>query len=261
MNSKTRAVFPNLLTFGNLFLGFCSILLFTQEKFLTGAWLLVVAAILDVLDGAVARWVKSTSKFGAEVDSLADLVSFGVAPAVLVFTLLLDDLGFWGVLLASMPVLAGAARLARYNVQSSSHGHSNGFIGMPIPTNALLIASFYIFVRHDPDGIIATPIWFTLVPLISALMISPIPYRRMPVVPLHGAKYPWMSLAVIGIASGLLIWDMPRYLFPVMTIYLFTGPIEWLVRHSPLVGHEDEEEEERQIKIVRKRGQNRRRSN
>lgn len=234
MKYYQKAIWPNLLTFGNLFLGFLAILMFSQERFLTGCWLIVLAAILDGLDGAVARWVKSASKFGSEVDSLADVVSFGVAPAVLVYHMLLEALGPVGVALASLPLVAGAARLARYNVLSSAHGHSQTFVGMPIPCSALLLAGFYIYVHHDPDGINAMPIWFSLVPLASLLMVSPIPYRRMPVVKLHSARRPWLSVLILVAVSAALLADTPRVLFPLMVIYLFTGPVEWIVVHTGL---------------------------
>jgi CDP-diacylglycerol---serine O-phosphatidyltransferase len=222
-----KTMWPNLLTFSNLFLGFFAILLFSQERFLTGCWLIVIAAIMDGLDGAVARLVKTSSKFGGEVDSLADVVSFGVAPSVLVFHMLLEPLGMWGVFIASLPLLAAATRLARYNILSSESGHSNTFIGMPTPGAALILTGFYIYAHADPDGFNAGPIWFSLIPLVSLLMISPIPYRRMPVVQLHGGKYSVIYLALVILVVCLLLLDTARFLFPLMMVYLLSGPVMW----------------------------------
>ena len=229
MNSNQRAILPNFLTLSNLFLGFFAVVLFSQGKDLTGAWLIVIAAIFDGLDGAAARLAKSSSKFGREADSLADVVSFGVAPATLVFHRLVDAFGMWAVVPASLPLITAAIRLTRYNILTETGGHSRIFSGMPSPSGALMFASFFIYAHNADYDLNATPIWLTLIPLISALMVSPIPYRRMPVVPLHGAKRPALSIAAIIAATTLLLIDMPLFLFPLMVVYLLTGPVEWVI--------------------------------
>ena len=216
------------MTFANLCLGFFAILLFSQGRYITGAWLIAVAGIFDGLDGAAARLVKSSSKFGGQVDSLADLVSFGVAPSTLVFHMLFDQMGIWAAVIASLPLLTAATRLARFNVLSEEHGHGNGFSGMPSPAAAGMFASFFIYSHYDPDGFNALPIWLTLAPLVSLLMITPIPYRRMPVVQIHGAKYPALSVGVIVVTTALLLINIRFFFFPLMVIYLLTGPIEWM---------------------------------
>ena len=230
MKANQRAILPNTLTFANLCLGFFAILLFSQGRYITGAWLMAVAGIFDGLDGAAARLVKSSSKFGGQVDSLADLVSFGVAPATLVFHMLFDHMGFWpAAMLASLPLLTAATRLARFNVLSEAHGHGNGFSGMPSPAAASMFASFFIYAHYDADGFNTLPIWLSLVFLVSLLMITPIPYRRMPVVPLHGAKHPSIAIAVIVLTTALLLINIRFFFFPLMVMYLLTGPIEWMI--------------------------------
>jgi len=231
LNVKQRAILPNTLTFANLLLGFFAILLFSHGRYLTGAWLIAVAGIFDGLDGAAARLVKSSSKFGGQVDSLADLVSFGVAPSALVFHLLFDQLGIWAAVIASLPLLTAATRLARYNVLTEEQGHGHGFSGMPSPAAAMMFASFYIYAGYDTDGFNTLPIWLSLATLVSLLMISPIPYRRIPVVQLHGAKYPAVSIAVIVTTTALLLINTRLFLFPLMVIYLLTGPVEWIIHY------------------------------
>jgi len=229
-----RSLWPNLLTFGNIFLGFYAIVLFAQGSFLRGCWLIVIAAILDGMDGTVARWVKSSSKFGGEVDSFADAVSFGVAPSVLVYFTLPEGLGMFRVLLAALPLLTATTRLARYNLLAESHGHSRTFSGMPTPSAAILFVGFYIFAHSEQFDFNTAPVWISLAMIVSLLMISPIPYRRLPVVQIHGAKRPWLSISVLVFIAVALLYDTSRVLFPMQVVYLMSGPIECIVIHSGL---------------------------
>lgn len=232
MKYYQRSLWPNLLTFGNIFLGFFAIVLFAQERFLPGSWLLVIAAILDGMDGAVARWVKSSSKFGGEVDTLADTVSFGVAPSVLVYFMLPMSLGWYRVLLGALPLLTATTRLARYNILSDAHGHSRVFSGMPTPSAAMLFVGFYIYCHTYAFDFNTGPVWISLTMIVSLLMISPIPYRRLPVVQIHGVKRPWLSIAVLVFIAAALLIDTQRAFFPMMVIYLLIGPIEWIVVYA-----------------------------
>jgi len=234
-----RSLWPNLLTFGNIFLGFFAIVLFAQQRFLPGCWLIVIAAILDGMDGAVARWVKSSSKFGGEVDSLADAVSFGVAPALLAYFMLPEALGWYRVLFGSLPLLTATARLARYNVLFDAHGHSRIFTGMPTPSSAMLFVGFYIYCHSYAFDFNTGPVWVSLTMIVSLLMISPIPYRRLPVVQVHGAKRPWLSISFLVIVAAALLFDTSRVLFPMMVLYLLIGPIEWIVVHLRLSAADD----------------------
>ena len=113
-------ILPNLFTTGNLFCGFWAIISVFQEKYFYAAIAILLAAVFDVLDGKVARLSGATSKFGVQYDSLADLVSFGVAPALLAFSWALRPYGRFGWLAAFLFVVCGALRLARFNVQTAS---------------------------------------------------------------------------------------------------------------------------------------------
>ncbi len=113
----TRSIIPNLFTAMNMFAGFFSILNSSQGEYLYAAWLIIIAAIFDALDGAVARLTKSSSELGVELDSLSDIVSFGAAPAILLYKSHLYTYNTAGVLIAALLLLAGGFRLARFNVQ------------------------------------------------------------------------------------------------------------------------------------------------
>jgi CDP-diacylglycerol--serine O-phosphatidyltransferase len=151
----TRSIIPNLFTAMNMFAGFLSILNSSQGNYQYAAWLIIIAAIFDALDGAVARLTKSSSELGVELDSLSDIVSFGTAPAVLIFKTYLYNYNTLGVLIAASLILAGGFRLARFNIQLVSF-EKTFFKGLPIPIAALTISSFilsyYSFNSYDKQN-------------------------------------------------------------------------------------------------------------
>jgi len=145
--SRGIYVLPNLITSGSLFAGFYSIAATYTGQFGKAATAILVGVVLDGLDGRVARMTKTTTKFGVEYDSLADLVSFGVAPAFLVYGWALARFGRWGWLAAFLYLICGALRLARYNVQV--HTVEKGkFNGLPIPAAATFVASMILFFYY-----------------------------------------------------------------------------------------------------------------
>lgn len=133
-------ILPNLMTTGNLFCGYFAILKAIQGDFITAAYAIVAASIFDLLDGRLARLTRSTSKFGAEYDSLSDLVSFGVAPSLLLFSWALSPFGRLGFVVCFLFATCGALRLARFNVQAGIV-EKNYFQGLPIPMAAGIVAS------------------------------------------------------------------------------------------------------------------------
>src|SRR3989337_3829126 len=134
----TPSVIPNLFTAMNMFCGFLSIITASNGNYNYAAWLIIVAAIFDGLDGIVARLTKSSSELGVELDSLSDIVSFGCAPPFLMYSTYLYNFVHIGIILSSLPLIAGGFRLARFNVQLVGFEKSF-FIGLPIPTAALTI--------------------------------------------------------------------------------------------------------------------------
>src|SRR4030066_426845 len=139
----TSSVIPNLFTAINLFCGFLSILSASEGNFNYAAWLIIVAAVFDALDGLVARLTNSSSELGVELDSLSDIISFGCAPSFLIYSTYFHTLEILGIILSSLPLITGGFRLARFNIQLVGF-EKTFFIGLPIPTAALTLASFVL---------------------------------------------------------------------------------------------------------------------
>ncbi|AIF51908.1 CDP-diacylglycerol--serine O-phosphatidyltransferase [Pelosinus sp. UFO1] len=164
-----RSIIPNALTALNLVLGVCAIISTFNGEFYRAALFVVAAMISDGLDGRVARYLKVSSEFGKELDSLCDLVSFGVAPAILAYAFLLKDFGIIGYIVAAFFATCGALRLARFNVNAGTvKGY---FMGLPIPAAGCVVATF-IMLGIKPEGWIF-PI---IVTIFAYLMVSTIKY-------------------------------------------------------------------------------------
>lgn len=164
-----RSIIPNALTALNLVLGVCAIISTFNGEFHRAALFVVAAMISDGLDGRVARYLKVSSEFGKELDSLCDLVSFGVAPAILAYAFLLKDFGIIGYIVAAFFATCGALRLARFNVNTGTvKGY---FMGLPIPAAGCVVATF-IMLGIKPEGWIF-PI---IVTIFAYLMVSTIKY-------------------------------------------------------------------------------------
>ncbi len=164
-----RSVIPNALTALNLVLGMCAIISTFHNEFYQAALFIVAAMISDGLDGRVARYLNVSSEFGKELDSLCDLASFGVAPAILAYAFLLKDFGIIGSLIAAFFATCGALRLARFNVNTTTvKGY---FMGLPIPAAGCVVATF-VMLGIKPVGWIF-PI---LVIVFGYLMVSTIKY-------------------------------------------------------------------------------------
>jgi len=148
---KATAVVPNLFTVANMALGFFAIVAAFDRRWVAAPIAIFVAHIFDILDGRVARWMGQASPFGGEFDSFADWISFGLAPGIMIYILVLKDFGKMGFLLAFFYVLAGALRLARFNIQAANGDETNSsnFIGLPIPGAggfiAVLVLLFGLF--------------------------------------------------------------------------------------------------------------------
>ena len=143
---KPLYILPNLFTAGSIFVGFLSITHAINGNFEKAAWFIFLSLVLDGLDGRVARLTNSCSKFGVEFDSLADIVAFGVAPAMLLYCYIGEDYGRLGVVVSALFIILGAIRLARFNV-AASEGEPGVFIGVPIPTAAIFIAVWILFLQ------------------------------------------------------------------------------------------------------------------
>ena len=131
----TRSIIPNLLTLANLFLGFTAIAYISQNEYEMAAWILLFAGIFDVMDGIVARLVHSASPIGIQLDSLADSVSFGIAPSLMMYSVYFHSIGVLGLLMASLTSITSVVRLARFNSQATFEDKIH-FKGMPVPASA-----------------------------------------------------------------------------------------------------------------------------
>jgi len=230
--SRTRSrgiyILPNLFTTGNLFFGFLAILASFQHDFKKAAFSILISSVFDNLDGKVARLARATSQFGVEYDSLADLVSFGVAPSFLVLNANLSGYHRLGLMAAFLFAACGALRLARFNVITSKVS-SRYFIGLPIPAGALFIASAEIVSTGPLSQVITFSPMFFLVStyLVSILMVSPIPYRSFKEV--RFLKKPQHTFVSVLLVSLLFVLYPKQSFFLVILTYVLLGPSEFVL--------------------------------
>lgn len=222
-------VLPNLFTTASLFAGFYSIIASVQEKYFVAAVAILVSLVFDGLDGRIARFTNTTSKFGAEYDSLADLIAFGVAPSLLAYIWAMSSNGKIGWLAGFLFIACGALRLARYNIQIGII-ESKVFNGLPIPAAACVIATTVIFFDFiGIEGKYHNSYLTYFVILLSLLMVSSIKYYSFKDIKLY-ARMPFtLFLIVVGIL--LFIYYKPEIMaFVIMVGYATSGPIWWVVK-------------------------------
>lgn len=218
------SLLPSLFTMGNMWCGYASIVYSLRGEYEFAAPLIGIAYGLDALDGRIARLTGTESDFGVQLDSLADVISFGIAPAVLSYAWGLSSLGRWGWAAGFMFVACAAMRLARFNVQSASGGDKRYYVGMPSPAAAAVpAATVYIYPYGLLDYRAALPaLLMVLVPAI--LMVSTIKYRSFKDLDLKsGRSFRVLVLIAAAIAA---IWTHPRIVLIVAAYtYLASGLI------------------------------------
>ena len=220
-------ILPNLITMGNMFCGFFAIVSAFNGAFFRAAVAILIAAVMDGLDGKVARLTNTSSRFGVEFDSLADLVSFGVAPAMLIYAWVLQPFGRFGWAAAFLFAGCGALRLARYNVQVDS-SESKNFTGLPIPAAACMIASLVIMHKHLWGIETQHPLLLMLTAYVLAfLMVSTIKYRSFKALDLK-KRHPFSLLVSALLALFILVSEPQVTLFLAFTVYAFSGIVERL---------------------------------
>jgi len=248
----TRAVVPSLFTILNIFSGFRSIIHTSQGDYVLACWFIILAAIFDSLDGIMARITKSSSDFGVELDSLSDVVSFGAAPSFLVYSIYLHSLGGVGMLISAMPMILGALRLARFNVQLIGYD-KDYFKGLPIPAMAITLTS-YVLTYYDYSagfsGLEASLLAPTVV-MLSLLMVSTFKYDTVPKFSRRGIKqHPLrFTIGVIGITAIAI--SRGHALFPFFVFFVATGPLRFFVQfilHT--VRHSEKSVEEKETEIT-----------
>jgi CDP-diacylglycerol--serine O-phosphatidyltransferase len=230
-------VLPNLFTTGGLFAGFYSVIASLRGDFQLAALAILLAQLFDILDGRVARLTRTTSRFGIEYDSLADLVAFGVAPGILVYRWALEPWHTWGWLAASLYVTCGALRLARFNVQYDNV-EKRHFVGLPIPAAADVIAStVLLYYYFGGEGETHKDIVVLLVIYaLGGLMVSNIKYFSFKEIDLRRRQPFWLLVAGIFLLK-LLIAEPQIFIFTGATLFAVSGPLRavvvrgrWLLR-------------------------------
>lgn len=220
-------ILPNLFTASGIFAGVFSMISAVEGSFEQAAWLIMLALLFDGLDGRVARLTHTCSKFGVEFDSLADVVAFGAAPAMLIYSYVGSGYGRYGIAVSALFVIFGAVRLARFNVMTVKTEPSV-FIGMPIPTAAvflsLLVLLFerYAFMRSEGYLILVFAV------AVALLMVSNIRYPSFKKVDLHVMH---VTRSFVSIVFGALL----IFLYPIegltllFSLYILYGPLRALI--------------------------------
>lgn len=188
-------------------------------KFEYAAWLILLALVFDGLDGRIARMTKTTSKFGLEFDSLADIVSFGVAPAMLLYQYCGLDYGRFGMVVSGIFVVFGAIRLARFNV-TTLEIEPSVFIGVPIPTAAVFISILILLYEKYAFDMTIFLLLATLI--ISVLMVSNIRFPSFKKIDLHKAQFIKVLVALVVVASLVFIFPIES-LALLLSAYLIFG--------------------------------------
>lgn len=235
-HSLRRGIFllPNLITTGALFAGFYAMVAAMNGNFVAAVLATYAAGMLDAADGRVARLTRTQSAFGAEYDSLSDMVAFGVAPAIIAFNFGLAELGQFGWMATFMYVACTALRLARYNTK----GTLESFTGLASPAAAGTVVSFIWAVEvWGLSGPVPSALLITLALLtcgIALLMVSNFVYFSPKVLTFRG-RVPFVLLVAVVFVFALIASDPPRVLLVLSVIYALSGPAQWAwhaVRHS-----------------------------
>ncbi len=215
-------ILPNLFTAGSIFLGILSIMAASKGLYSVACWFIVVSMLLDGLDGRVARLTNTSSKFGVEFDSLADIVAFGVAPSILLYFYVGFSFSRIGEVTSAFFVIFGAIRLARFNITTSSE--PNFFIGLPIPSAAIFIV---LWILVDLEHKIFLECKYLLILgafIVSILMVSNVRYPSF-------KKMQWnlKSFIVLLILIGIVLIEPVEVLCALMSLYVLYGVLRWLV--------------------------------
>lgn len=241
-------ILPSAFTVGNMFLGMWAIVHAARGDFITAGWLIVVAGVFDMFDGRIARFTATGSAFGEELDSLVDAVSFGMAPALIIYFTFLKNGGEWSWVVSFLYLAGAIFRLARFNIEQAGTAKT-AFHGLPSPAAGGCVATFYAFTQ--------TPVWARwfsgvdagraagwLMMFVAVLMVSNVLYPVVPRFSLRtwGGRFA-MVMAVLSIVAAVTV---PSYFFfPMSIVYIVYG----LLR-TVLAGFEEKLPDEDPIETV-----------
>lgn len=220
-----REWIPNLITMSSMVSGFISLIFTLNSQFELAALAILFAGLLDGLDGRVARLLGVTNPMGAELDSLADVVSFGVAPGFLLYGLDLQHLGIAGITIAAFFVVCAGFRLARFNLGAPA----GFFVGLPSTAAGGIVASFVLYGAK-----LHSPFYPALALVLAVLMVSHLPYRDFKRINLSDLRFSKLFLAVV-VASGVALLNPRKLIFLPLTVYLFYGPKDSLLKKGPVI--------------------------
>jgi CDP-diacylglycerol--serine O-phosphatidyltransferase len=216
---------PSIFTVGNMFCGYACIMYASRGDFAAAAPFIGFAVVLDMLDGRIARMTNTASAFGLELDSLADIISFGIAPVVLAFGWGLSDLGRIGWATGFVYLTAAAMRLARFNIQSPGQTDKRYFIGMPSPPAAGVVASTVFMWPYPPSGTPQKLIAVAVVLIPAALMVSTIRFRSFKTINL-GWTSSYMKILIVAGLMAIISME-PRITLVMLSYgYLLSAFIE-----------------------------------
>jgi len=222
-----KAMFPGLFTLFNMFAGFFAVVEIYHGMYQTAIWLIFFAAVFDGLDGKLARFIGGSSDFGVEFDSFADLISFCLAPSFLVYRLYALDLGVLGVIISFFPLMFGSIRLARFNIQTFEKPIPY-FIGLPTPMNAISLISFPLYnfaVNSNPGN---AKIFLPFMVCLSFLMVSHVPYTKMPKWSFRINSGNTIRLIGLLICISLLLIFGAKILLLLTILFNLAGIVRWM---------------------------------
>lgn len=247
-------ILPSAFTLGNLFFGIYAIVAASRGDFTWAGWFVIIAGVLDMLDGRVARFTRTGSAFGAELDSLVDAISFGVAPGYIMYELFFLD-GPWSWTLSWVYITAVVVRLARFNVEQGGEAKRH-FNGLPSPTAGMTLAAYHpfsetpLFQRYLAELPWDTYMAMAMV-LLGVLMVSHVPYAKVPRIGFRSRK--GILTTVFIVALLFLAVTVPRYyFFSALVLYtlwglvksVLLGLLERLPERDPLDDQEGEDEDD-----------------
>jgi CDP-diacylglycerol--serine O-phosphatidyltransferase len=248
-------ILPSAFTLGNLFFGIYAIVAATRGDFEWAGWFIIFAGILDMLDGRVARFTRTGSRFGAELDSLVDAISFGVAPGFIMYEIFFADATSWSWTLSYVYIVAAVVRLARFNVEQGGEAKRH-FLGLPSPAAGMTLASWYPFSQTPLFQTYLSDLpWSQIMAigmvLIGVLMVSHVPYAKVPRLGLRTMKGR-LTTAWIGTLLVLAVTVPRYYFFTALVLYIAwgllktvsLGLLDRLPDRDPLLDEPDDEDDE-----------------
>lgn len=250
-----RTVVPSFFTLMNLLSGFVAIIQIHEGRLDYGAWFIILAGLCDALDGLMARLANATSALGIELDSLADIVSFGIAPGFLLYNFAFHQMSIGGIIISALPPICGAIRLARFNIETSDIALDH-FKGLPIPAQAGMIVAFYLTFHNDLNlfsffqyGV--NNVVIPMVIILSGLMVSTVPFDKIPRLNRTFAKkHKGRLLLFLGYILAIIFFQ--EYgLMAVFTIFIAKGLVLAAVRFWREIKYSVDEEEEDTMVIER----------